>query len=262
MSELLTISPPLQALLATLMTWLVTALGAAAVIFTRRTSPTLLDAMLGFGAGVMLASSFWSLLEPGIAMAEELRQIGWLVAGIGFLLGGLMILLGDAVLSRLLPAQAATTQRRSWMLMTSITLHNIPEGLAIGVAFGALSLHATEAALSGAWMLALGIGLQNFPEGAAVSLPLRRDGASRRRAFFYGQISAIVEPMTGLIGALLAVYVQWLLPFLLTFAAGAMIAVVAAELIPECQRNPRRGLMTMATLLGFVIMMALDVGLG
>lgn len=261
MSELLHISPPLQALLATIFTWMVTALGAAAVIFTRRTSPTLMDAMLGFGAGVMLASSFWSLLEPGISLAEELRQTGWLVAGVGFLLGGLMILLGDAILSRLLPPQTATTHRRTWMLMTSITLHNIPEGLAVGVAFGALTLHSTEAAVSGAWMLALGIALQNFPEGAAVSLPLRRDGASRRRAFFYGQLSAIVEPIAGVTGALLAVHVQWMLPFLLTFAAGAMIAVVAAELIPECQRNERRGLMTFATLMGFVIMMALDVGL-
>lgn len=261
MSELFTISPPLQALLATIFTWLVTALGAAAVIFTRRTSPTLMDAMLGFGAGVMLASSFWSLLEPGISLAEDLQQTGWLVAGVGFLFGGLMILLGDAILSRLLPTKAATAHRRTWMLMTSITLHNVPEGLAVGVAFGALSLHASEAALSGAWMLALGIALQNFPEGAAVSLPLRRDGASRRKAFFYGQLSAIVEPMAGLAGALLAVHVQWILPFLLTFAAGAMIAVVAAELIPESQRNPRRGLMTISTLMGFIVMMMLDVGL-
>jgi len=262
MSELLHISPPLQALLATIFTWLVTALGAAAVLFTRRTSPTILDAMLGFGAGVMLASSFWSLLEPGIALAEALRQTGWLVAGIGFLLGGLMILLGDAILSRMLPEQANSAHRRTCMLMTSITLHNIPEGLAVGVAFGALTLHSTQAAISGAWMLALGIALQNFPEGAAVSLPLRRDGLSRRKAFFFGQLSAIVEPLAGITGALLAVYVQWMLPFLLTFAAGAMIAVVAAELIPECQRNEHRGLMTFATLLGFVVMMALDVGLG
>ena len=260
MGGLFSISYSLQALIATIMTWLVTALGAAAVFFARRRHPTAMDALLGFGAGVMLASSFWSLLEPGIAMAEELRQAGWLIAGIGFLCGGLLLLLGDALLARLLPAQMTDTHRRSWLLITSITLHNIPEGLAI-LAVGALTVHSTGAALSGAWMLAAGIALQNFPEGAAVSLPLRREGMSRTKAFWYGQLSAVVEPIAGITGALLALHVQAILPFLLAFAAGAMIAVVASELIPESQRNPHRSLITLATMLGFTVMMALDVGL-
>lgn len=262
MSELFSISLPLQALLATTFTWLVTLLGAATVLFTRRTPPTVMDAMLGFGAGVMLASAFWSLLEPGVAMAQSLAQPGWMICGLGFLSGGLLMMLGDALLSRILPAAPDSPARRTRMLVTSITLHNIPEGLAVGVAFGALSLQASHAALTGAWMLAVGIALQNFPEGAAVSLPLRREGYSRRRAFCIGQLSGIVEPAAGLLGALLAVHVQPALPALLCFAAGAMIAVVTAELIPESQRNPRRGWMTFSTLLGFAVMMALDVGLG
>lgn len=263
MNGLFSLSLPLQALLATFFTWSVTALGAALVIFTRRVRPTLMDAMLGFGAGVMLASSFWSLLAPSIDMAEELQQIPWLVASIGFLCGGCILMVGDALLSRLLPKESMTdSHRRCWMLVTSITLHNIPEGLAIGVAFGALAFNMTEVGLMGAWMLAVGIGLQNFPEGAAVSLPLRREGASRSKAFFLGQLSALVEPIAGVLGALLALTVRQVLPFMLSFAAGAMVSVVVAELVPESQRNPRKNLMTFATLSGFIIMMMLDVALG
>lgn len=263
MNGLFSLSLPLQALLATLFTWSVTALGAALVIFTRRVRPTLMDAMLGFGAGVMLASSFWSLLAPSIDMAEELQQIPWLVASLGFLCGGCILMVGDALLSRLLPKESMTdSHRRCWMLVTSITLHNIPEGLAIGVAFGALAFNMTEVGLMGAWMLAVGIGLQNFPEGAAVSLPLRREGASRGKAFFLGQLSALVEPIAGVLGALLALTVRQVLPFMLSFAAGAMVSVVVAELVPESQRNPRKNLMTFATLAGFVFMMMLDVALG
>lgn len=263
MNGLFSLSYPFQALIATVFSWFITALGAALVIFTRRVRPTLMDAMLGFGAGVMLASSFWSLLAPGIDLAAEMQQVSWLVACAGFLCGGSILMLGDLLLNRLLPkTPMADSRRRCWMLVTSITLHNIPEGLAVGVAFGALAFGATEAALMGAWMLALGIGLQNFPEGAAVSLPLRREGASRSRAFFLGQLSAFVEPVAGLLGALLAMAVRQVLPFMLSFAAGAMISVVVAELVPESQRNPRRNLMTLATMAGFALMMVLDVALG
>ena len=263
MNGLFSLSFPVQALLATLFTWSVTALGAALVVFTRRVRPTVMDAMLGFGAGVMLASSFWSLLAPSIDMATELGQLPWLVACIGFFCGGCILMLGDALLSRLLPASSASTSRkRCWMLITSITLHNIPEGLAVGVAFGALSFGTSEALLMGAWMLAIGIGLQNFPEGAAVSLPLRREGASRGAAFFLGQLSGAVEPIAGVLGALLAVTVREVLPFMLSFAAGAMVSVVISELVPESQRNPRRNLITLSTLCGFAVMMVLDVALG
>lgn len=263
MNGLFSLPLPSQALLATVCTWAITALGAAVVVFTRRVRPALMDAMLGFGAGVMLASSFWSLLAPSIDMAQEMNQIPWLIACTGFLCGGCLLMAGDALLTRMLPNDSMTdSHRRCWMLVTSITLHNIPEGLAIGVAFGALAFGVTEAGLMGAWMLAVGIGLQNFPEGAAVSLPLRREGASRGRAFFLGQSSALVEPIAGVLGALLAVSVRQVLPFMLSFAAGAMISVVVSELVPESQRNPRKNLMTFATLAGFAIMMLLDVALG
>lgn len=263
MNGLFSLSYPLQALLATLFTWSVTALGAALVFMTRRMRPTVMDAMLGFGAGVMLASSYWSLLAPGIDMAVSLGQAAWLPACAGFLTGGAVLTCGDRLMQRLTDRGDMTdSRRRCVMLITSITLHNIPEGLAVGVAFGALAFSMGDGGLTGAWMLALGIGLQNFPEGAAVSLPLRREGMGRGRAFFLGQLSGAVEPMAGVLGALLAVGVREILPFLLSFAAGAMVSVVVAELVPESQRNPRRGLMTLATLGGFAIMMALDVALG
>ena len=263
LGELLTLSPLLQALLATLLTWLVTALGAALVLFTRRTHPLTMDAMLAFGAGVMLASSCFSLLAPGIDMAAALGQPPWLVTASGFLCGGGLLLLSDHILARRTPdfLLPAGNQRRSILLVASITLHNIPEGLAIGVSFGALAANATPAALTAAWMLAVGIALQNFPEGAAVSLPLRREGMSRRRAFFFGQLSGAVEPIAGVLGCLLAVYVQSLLPFLLAFAAGAMVIVVIAELVPESQRSLRPAWMSMATMAGFTVMMILDVAL-
>lgn len=264
LGELLTLSPLLQAFLATIMTWGLTAAGAALVLFTRRTHPVAMDGMLAFGAGVMLASSYWSLLSPAISLAGELGQSPFLMAAAGLLCGGLLLMGCDAYLSRALSGRCTLTEhrRRSALLVASITLHNIPEGLAVGVSFGALAAHPTTAALTGAWMLALGIGLQNFPEGAAVSLPLRREGMSRRRAFFWGQASAIVEPIAGVLGALLALRVRMILPFALAFAAGAMIVVVIAELIPESQRSLRPRLMTIATMIGFCIMMMLDVALG
>ena len=257
MSELLTYSPLVQALLATLLTWGVTALGAALVLFARRTHPLLMDALLAFGAGVMLASSYFSLLAPGIELAASIGQLPWLITAVGFLSGGLFLLLADRIL-----AVSSHTQRRSTLLISSITLHNIPEGLAVGVGFGALAANQTPAALTAAWMLAIGIALQNFPEGAAVSLPLRREGMSRSKAFFYGQLSGAVEPLAAVVGCLLAVHVQALLPFALSFAAGAMVSVVIAELVPESQRSLRPSLMTLATMLGFTVMMILDVALG
>lgn len=250
---------PLQALLATLMTWLVTALGAALVLLIRRPRPTLMNALMAFGAGVMLASSYFSLLAPCVELAEAAGQRAWLVSGGGFLTGGLAMLLGDALLARSSLAQASH-RRRSLLLITSITLHNFPEGLAVGVAFGAAAA-GDAPALMAAWALAVGIALQNLPEGAAVSLPLRRDGLSRGRAFFWGQLSGAVEPVAGLLGALLAAGAGGILPFLLSFAAGAMVCVVLAELVPECARDRRPALMTTAALCGFTMMMVLDVAL-
>ncbi len=264
LSELLTLSPLLQALLATLLTWGVTALGAALVLFARKAHPLLMDALLAFGAGVMLASSYFSLLAPAIDFAVGQGQLPWLVTAAGFLCGGIVLLLADHIMQRYPPegVWATGSHRRSILLISSITLHNIPEGLAIGVSFGALAVGATPAALTAAWMLAIGIALQNFPEGAAVSLPLRREGMSRRRAFFFGQLSGVVEPVAGVLGCLLAVYVQSVLPFALAFAAGAMVVVVIAELVPESQRSLRPAWMTLATMAGFAVMMILDVALG
>lgn len=261
MGGLLDISPTLQALLAGLMTWALTALGAALVLLLRRPRTTTLDAMLAFGAGVMLAASYFSLLAPSLEMAAGLLQSPAL-PGLGFISGGVALLLPDVLLASRLAAGGASgsIRRRTTLLITSITLHNIPEGLAIGVAFGAAALHPQ--ALVGAWVLALGIGLQNFPEGAAVSLPLMREGVSARRAFFWGQASAVVEPVSALLGAALALHVQPLLPFALAFAAGAMVLVVISELIPESQRSRCPGVMALFTLIGFTLMMLMDVTLG
>lgn len=246
-----------QALLATLFTWGVTALGAAAVFLFRTLNRNLLDAALGFAAGVMTAASFFSLLSPAMELAGQLGMNVPLTILIGFLGGGALIFLGD-----MLPSGREGSGKRSAMLMGSITLHNIPEGLSVGVAFGSLAYGIPGATLGSACMLALGIGLQNFPEGLAVSVPLRREGASRRRAFFMGQLSGAVEPVAGVIGAVLVLAVQRLLPYMLSFAAGAMIYVVVAELVPESQANRRGGVMAIATLAGFSVMMALDVALG
>lgn len=246
-----------EALAAGLFTWGITALGAGTVIFFARVAKQMMDGLLGFGAGVMIASSFFSLLSPGIDLAASLSQPPWLTAAAGFLLGGVAPEAGERLLRRRLPADG--DRRRTRMLVAAITLHNVPEGLAVGVAFGALAAGESSTA---AWMLAVGIGLQNFPEGAAVSLPLRRDGARGSRAFFLGQLSGAVEPLSALAGAVIAARVRTILPFTLCFAAGAMIAVAVSELIPESQRNPRPALITLCTLLGFAAMMSLDVGLG
>jgi ZIP family zinc transporter len=262
-----------QALIATLFTWGVTALGASLVFFFKTINKTVLNGMLGFAAGVMIAASFWSLLAPGIELAEELGQVSYITAASGFLLGGGFLYLVDKVLPHLhlgLDTTEAegikTTWQRSVLLVLAITLHNIPEGLAVGVAFGAVAAGVgTSATLAGAIALAIGIGLQNFPEGAAVSIPLRREGFSRMKAFLYGQASGIVEPIAGVIGAYAVIKIQPLLPYALAFAAGAMIYVVIEELIPEAQREEggsKTDIATIGAMLGFAVMMILDVALG
>jgi ZIP family zinc transporter len=263
-------SPVMQALMATLFTWGVTAGGSALVFFTKTVNPKLMDSMLGFAAGVMIAASFWSLLAPGIEMAEQMGQVPWLTAVIGFMAGGLCMRLADVLLPHLhlgLPADHSegikTSWRRSTLLVLAITLHNIPEGLAVGVAFGAVAANLSSATLGGAIALAIGIGLQNFPEGAAVSLPLRREGMGRTKSFVMGQASGLVEPIAGVIGAVFVLSVQGILPYALCFAAGAMMFVVVEQLIPESQRNERHiDIVTMATMAGFSVMMILDVALG
>ena len=252
----------LMAFLATIFTWSITALGASIVFAFRKINKNIMDAMLGFSAGVMIAASFWSLLSPAIDMAISLNMIAWLVAFLGFFTGGLLLFIGDKIFDKLLKKENKNKIKRSLMLIFSITLHNIPEGLAVGVAFGSLAYGINGATLSSAIMLAIGIGLQNFPEGTAVSVPLLREGFSKKKAFFYGQLSGLVEPIAGVIGALLVIKVRTILPFLLAFAAGAMIYDVVQELIPESQTNKKKDLMALFTMIGFSIMMILDIALG
>ncbi len=224
-----------------------------------------MDALLGFSAGVMISAAFWSLLNPSIEMAKDLKMIPWFVAFTGFMSGGLLLFIGDKIFTHFSSKSNNNyvgKVKRCLMLTFSITLHNIPEGLVIGVAFGSLAYGVEEATLASAITLAIGIGLQNFPEGSAVSLPLRRDGMKRARAFLFGQATGIVEPISAVIGAFLVLRIQVLLPVLLSFAAGAMIYVVVSELIPESQSNTRNDLMALFTLIGFSLMMILDVSLG
>jgi ZIP family zinc transporter len=262
--------PGMQALFATLFTWGVTALGAALVFFFKKINQKVLDSMLGFAAGVMIAASFWSLLAPAIEMSESVSGLPrWAPALIGFVAGGVFLAIIDKILPHLHPSLdlseaegPKTSWKRSILLVLAITLHNIPEGLAVGVAFGAVVHGLPSATLGGAIALAIGIGLQNFPEGTSVSVPLRREGMGRGRAFFYGQLSGIVEPIAGVLGALLVLTMLPILPYALSFAAGAMMFVVIEELIPESQHAGNTDLATMATLLGFSLMMTLDVALG
>lgn len=272
MSTFATWHPVLQAGLAGLFTWFITALGAATVFGRREMSRTFLDAMLGFAAGVMIAASFWSLLSPAIEMSAG-HPIGeWFPPAVGFLTGAAFLRLADRILPHLHPlkpmAEAEgikTSLHQTTLLVLAITLHNIPEGLAVGVAFGAAA-HAAEighsANLAGAIALAVGIGLQNFPEGMAISLPLRRIGVRPAKSFWYGQLSAAVEPVAAVIGAGAVLLVQPLLPYALSFAAGAMIFVVVEELIPESQQGGRTDLATLGAIVGFTVMMVLDVALG
>jgi len=263
------LSPVLQALIATLFTWFVTALGAALVFFFKTINRKVLDGMLGFAAGVMIAASYWSLLAPAIEMAEHGSLPAWVPATSGFLLGGLFLYIADKIIPHLhlgFPMDEAEGPKTSWhrsiLLVLAITLHNIPEGLAVGVAFGALASDLPSATLAGAMALALGIGIQNFPEGAAVSVPLRREGFSRLKSFWYGQASGMVEPIAGVLGAVSVVLIKPILPYALAFAAGAMIYVVVEELIPESQLEKNTDIATMGAMGGFAVMMTLDVALG
>ena len=263
------LNPVVQALVATLFTWFLTALGAGLVFFFKHINRKVLDGMLGFAAGVMIAASYWSLLAPAIEMAEEGGLPAWVPATVGFLMGGFFLWIIDKILPHLhlgFPREEAEGIKTSWhrsvLLVLAITLHNIPEGLAVGVAFGALASNLPAASLAGAIALALGIGIQNFPEGTAVSVPLRREGFSRLKSFWYGQLSGVVEPMAGVLGALAVILIKPLLPYALAFAAGAMIYVVVEELIPESQLEKNTDIATMGAMGGFAVMMTLDVALG
>ena len=258
-----------QALVATLFTWGVTALGAGAVFFFREVSRKALDSALGFTAGVMIAASFWSLLNPAIALSEEMGMVKWVPALVGFLAGAVSMRLVDYLLPHvhLFGAMSdaegiKTSWRQTTLLVLAITLHNIPEGLAIGVAFGAVAAGYESATLGAAVALALGIGIQNAPEGTAIAVPLRREGLSRAKAWWYGQLSAAVEPVAGIIGALAVTMMRPMLPYALAFAAGAMIFVVVEEVIPESQSGGHGDLATLGAMIGFAVMMTLDVALG
>jgi len=253
----------LQALLATLFTWGVTALGALSVFFFKKMNQKILDLILGFASGVMIAASFWSLLSPSIELSEELGYISWLLPSLGFLFGGIFVIIADIFLDKIMEKKKEinNSKKRSILLVGAITMHNIPEGLAIGVAFGSVALAIEGATLISAVLLSIGIGLQNFPEGAGVSLPLRREGYSRGKSFLYGQASGIVEPIAGILGAVLSIFIQSILPFLLSFAAGCMISVVSRELIPESSKENKNH-SSIGLIIGFIVMMILDVSLG
>ncbi|HDP68074.1 MAG TPA: ZIP family metal transporter [Candidatus Marinimicrobia bacterium] len=264
-----TLHPVVQALLATCFTWGMTAAGAALVFVFKTVNQRLLDGMLGFAAGVMIAASYWSLLAPAIEMTEESGGIPWIPAVVGFLLGGIFLRIVDGLLPHLhigFPDEERegfkTHWRRSVLLVLAITLHNFPEGLAVGVAFGALGADFPAASLAGAVALAIGIGIQNFPEGTAVSVPLRREGFSRFKSFWYGQMSGVVEPIAGVLGAAAVLLIKPILPYALAFAAGAMIYVVIEELIPESQLKSNSDVATSGAMIGFAVMMLLDVALG
>ena len=259
--------PITGAFYATIFTWLMTALGASLVFFVKKLNRMVLDGLLGFTGGVMVAASFWSLLSPGIEMSPGEGFMKVLPASIGFALGALFIFLLDKILPHIHinfkdSEGIKTPWHKTTLLVLAITLHNIPEGLAVGVLFGGVSLGLPEATISGAVVLALGIGIQNFPEGIAVSMPMRRLGVSRVKSFWYGQLSAIVEPLAAVLGAFAVTFFSPLLPFALSFAAGAMIFVVIEEVIPETQQDKYTDFATMGFILGFIIMMTLDVALG
>lgn len=266
------LNPIYQALCGGIFTWAVTALGASLVFFTKNVNYKLLDGMMGFAAGVMIAASVWSLIIPSIDMAEAQGIISWLPATIGFLVGGLFLRICDHYLPHLhigMPRDSAegvtTSWKRATLLVLAITLHNIPEGLAIGVLFGAAGLGlevSGNATVAAAIALAIGIGIQNFPEGLAISMPLRREGVSVFKSFNYGQLSGIVEPISAVIGAAAVIFIQPILPYALAFAAGAMIYVVIEELIPESQQHGNDDLATLGAMGGFCVMMILDVALG
>lgn len=264
------IPPVWAALLATLFTWGMTALGAATVFLFNKPNKKLLDTMLGFTGGVMIAASFWSLLAPAIEMSEGEGFEKVMPAAVGFGLGALFLFGLDKLLPHLHLNQEESAAegiklkqplRKTTLLVLAITLHNIPEGLAVGVLFGGMAAGIEEATIAGALTLAIGIGLQNFPEGLAVSFPLRRAGMSRTRSFMYGQASAVVEPLAAVIGAFAVGFFMPVLPYALAFAAGAMVFVVVEEVIPETQQGNNTDLATLGFIGGFIVMMILDVAL-
>jgi len=264
------IGPVYAALIATTFTWLVTAAGASLVFFFKTLNRSVLDPMLGFTGGVMVAASFWSLLAPSIELSEKMYpNAKWVPAAVGFLTGSLFIYALDKFTPHLHlnfkleeKEGVKTHLHKTTLLILAITLHNIPEGLAVGVLFGAASIGMPDTSIASAIALAIGIGIQNFPEGVAVAMPLRRLGVSRGRSFWFGQLSAIVEPVAGVIGAVAVIYMQPILPYALAFAAGAMIYVVVEEVIPETQRDKYTDRSVLAFIFGFLVMMILDVALG
>lgn len=267
-SFFMNLDPLYQALLATLFTWGMTSLGAAFVFTSKELNQKFMDAMLGFAGGVMIAASFWSLLRPALDMAESDAVSAWIPAAAGFMLGGFFLWGVDKVIPHLHPGSSeaegmgASDKERSTLLVFAITLHNIPEGLAVGVAFGALGAELSTSTLTGALALAIGIGIQNLPEGLAVAMPLRREGMSRGKSFLYGQFSGMVEPVSAIVGVLAVTFIEPLLPYALSFAAGAMIFVVAEEVIPGSQEKGNKDLASLSLMVGFTIMMILDVSLG
>lgn len=255
------LNPILLAFFATMITYLFTISGSATVFLFKNVKRSIMDAILGMAAGLMIAASFFSLLSPAIEFANENGQISWLIVSFGLLAGGLLLFITDKISARILQNSTdSTAKKRIFMLLFSITIHNIPEGMVVGLAFGSFGIGSIT--FASACMLTLGIAIQNFPEGSALSIPMRREGMKIGKAFFLGQISGIVEPIAGVLGALLVLKIKMILPFMLAFAAGAMIYVVVEELIPESQTNKRKDLMALFTILGFVLMMILDVGLG
>lgn len=263
------LNPIIQALIATCFTWALTSLGAAGVFLARSPGRHVMDTMMGFAGGVMIAASFWSLLAPAIEMSEGGTVPAWVPAAIGFLMGAVFLRVLDVILPHLHPGEpmqaaegVSSRWQRSILLVMAITLHNVPEGLAVGVAFGAVGAGIPGASVGAAVALALGIGIQNFPEGLAVSMPLRREKLSRPRAFWYGQLSGTVEPIAGVLGAALVLLMRPILPYALAFAAGAMIYVVVEELVPATHEDGHSDYGTIGVILGFAIMMMLDVALG
>ncbi|MBR3146049.1 MAG: ZIP family metal transporter [Bacilli bacterium] len=255
------LSPIYQALLAGIFTFLITVLGSSLVFFFKSVNKNIMDIMLSLSAGIMLSASFFSLLNPAINISNELKLVTWLVIFSGFISGGILLLIGDKILNYLdkRGKKSISKLKRSIMLFSSITLHNIPEGLVLGVAYGSIIYNFNSASLASAIALTIGIGIQNFPEGSAISLPMKRDGLSCFKSFIFGSISAIVEPIFALLGALLVLKIQVFLPFVLSFTAGAMVFVITMELIPESQTNKRKDLMALFLMLGFSIMMILEL---
>ncbi|MGB4437740.1 MAG: ZIP family metal transporter [Sedimentibacter sp.] len=267
-SNIIELNPLVLALLGTGFTFLATAAGAAMVYLMKKdVNPNVQHGFLGFAAGVMIAASVWSLLIPAIEMAEEQGVSGWIPAAGGFVIGGAFLFLLDKLLPHLhigqdKPEGLKSSFKRTTMLVLAVTLHNIPEGMAVGLSFGLAGQLNSQSAFMSAVALAIGIGIQNFPEGAAISLPLRNEGFSKNKSFVFGALSGIVEPIAGVIGALLVSGVEGIMPWMLAFAAGAMIFVVVEELIPESQSSEHSHAGTIGTMLGFIIMMVLDVALG